>query len=319
MKMKKLLIAIYALALASFTLTAFAAGKQPEKLTVILDWYPNPDHAPLIIAKQQGYFKEENLDVELIGPADPNDPAKWVAAGKADIGITYQPEFIGHIDQGMPLIQIGTLIDKPLDCLVALKDSGIKQIQDLKGKRIGSTSGGMSTIILKTMLRHNGLTEKDIDLINVHYSLTQALLTRNVDAVSGMMRNFEIPLIESKNKKVIAFLPEEHGIPNYSELIFISNIKNVSDPRYPRFLNAIKKGVAWLDAHPEAAWKDFIKAYPEANNKVNRAAWFVTMPYFAEEPAVIDEKELLHFATFMRDNKMISKLQPTSRYAIILD
>jgi putative hydroxymethylpyrimidine transport system substrate-binding protein len=304
--------------LACCAASTYAANKQPEKLTVILDWFPNPDHAPLVIAQQQGFFKEQNLDVELIGPADPTDPPKWVAAGKADIGITYQPEFMQQVDQGLPLMRIGSLIDKPLDCIVALKGNGINTIKDLKGKRIGSGTGGTSAIMLKTMLKNNGLTVNDVELINVRYSLTQALLSRKVDAVTGMMRNFEIPQIESKGQNIIAFFPEDNGIPNYSVLIFITNTSKANDPRLPRFLSAIRKAVAWLDDHPREGWKIFAKMYPESNNPVNHAAWFATMPYFAEDPAEFNQDEWQKFAAFMLDNNLIHKQQPTSRYAAVL-
>ncbi|RDI42841.1 ABC transporter substrate-binding protein [Aquicella lusitana] len=311
--MKKIILFLF--------LTVFAAAcfaEAPKKLTVVLDWFPNPDHAPLIIAEQQGFFKEEGLEVELIGPADPTDPPKWVAAKKADIGITYQPEFMEQVDQGLPLVRIGTLIDKPLNCLVVLDESGIKTLADLKGKLIGSSNSGLSGIMLKVMLAKQGLTEKDIELVNVRYNLTQALLSRKVDAVTGMMRNFEVPQLELNGHKVSAFFPEENGIPNYSELIFIANTNRMYDKRFPRFLAAIKKAVAYLDAHPREAWEQFIQKYPEANNKVNREAWFATIPYFAEDPAEFDRDEWRRFAKFMQENQLIKKSRPVSRYAVMV-
>lgn len=312
--MKKLLFLLLSL-IASVSVAAPAA---PQKLTVILDWFPNPDHAPLIIAQQQGFFKEQGLDVELIGPADPNDPPKLVAANKADIGITYEPDFMEQVDRGLPLIRIGTLIDKPLNCLVVLKNSGIKSPADLKGKHIGSSSGGLTGIMLKAMLSKQGLSEKDIAITNVKYNLTQALLSKKVDAVTGMMRNFEVPQIEKKGHEVTAFFPEEHGIPTYSELIFVANTARVHDERFPRFLAAIKKAVAYLDEHPQQAWQQFAKQYPESNNAVNKSAWFATIPYFAEDPTNFDTKEWENFASFMEQNKLIKKVAPVSQYAVDL-
>ena len=314
-EMKKIIIFCLLNIIASVT---FAANQTMDKLTVILDWFPNPDHAPLIIAKQQGFFKEQGLDVELIGPADPNDPPKWIAANKADIGITYQPQFMEQVDRGLPLVRIGTLIDKPLNCLVVLNESGIKTLADLKGKQIGGTNGGLSSIMLKVMLQKQGLTEKDIEFINVRYNLTQALLSKKVDAVTGMMRNFEVPQLELTGHKVEAFFPEEYGIPNYSELIFITHVNKVHDKRFPKFLTALKKAVAYLDTHPKETWKQFAKDYPEANNKVNREAWFATIPYFAEDPFYFDSEEWRRFADFMQKNKLIKNPQPISRYAIMI-
>jgi putative hydroxymethylpyrimidine transport system substrate-binding protein len=309
MKMKKLIVGL----LCVLTSVSFAAPTL-EPLTVVLDWFPNPDHAPLIIAQQQGFFKEEGLEVELISPADPNDGPKWVAADKADIGITYEPEYMQQVDQGLPVFRIGTLIDKPLNCLVALKKEKINTLAALKGKRIGSSTSGLSTIILKVMLQSQGLTEKDVDIVNVRFNLTQALLTHNVDAVTGMMRNFEVPELELSNHPVETFFPEQHGVPTYDELIFIVNKAYKTDQYYQGFLRAIKKAVAYLDEHPQEAWLDFIKQYPEANNTVNREAWFATMPYFAEEPQNAEKDEWQHFADFMYKNGLIKKVQPISRY-----
>ena len=190
---------------------------KPHTLTVILDWFPNPDHAPIFVAKQQGYFKQQGLDVTLIGPADPDDPPKLVAAGKADIAVTYQPQFILQQQAGLPLTQVGTLVATPLNTLVVLKDGPIKSIKDLKGKTIGSSITGADNIMLKAMLASAGMTMEDVTLVNVHYDLTQALLTKKVDAVSGIFRNYELLQLALAGHPGRAFYPEEYGIPPYSE------------------------------------------------------------------------------------------------------
>ncbi len=313
--MKKLIL----LCLTLLTATSFAAPLPLQKLTVMLDWFPNPDHAPLIIAKQQGFFKEQGLDVELIGPRDPTDPPKMVAAGKADLAITYEPAYLEQVDQGLPLIRIGTLVDKPLDCLVALKSSGIKTLADLKGKRIGVSGNGLAAnVMLKTMLTKQGLSANDVEIINVHYNLTQALLSHKVDAVTGMGRNFEVPQLELNNQKLVVFFPEEHGVPSYSELIFVSQSAHAQDKRFPRFLTAVKKAVKYIDEHPQMAWQQFAALYPDANNALNRQAWFATMPYFAEDPAGFNKKETQHFAQFMQENHLIKTLQPASNPLVAL-
>ena len=108
MKKLHLIPIVTALVLASSNIV-----KAADKLTLMLDWFVNPDHAPLIVAKQKGFFKNAGLDVDLIAPADPNSPPKMVAAGKADLAVSYQPQLHVQVSQGLPLIRIGTLVSTP--------------------------------------------------------------------------------------------------------------------------------------------------------------------------------------------------------------
>lgn len=295
-----------------------SVGLAAKPLTVILDWFPNPDHAPLIIAEQQGYFKEQGLNVKLIAPTNPTEPAKWVADKKADIGLTYQPAFYEQIDRGLPLIRIGTLIDKPLNCLVTLKSSGIKSIADLKGKTIGISDGRLNNAMLVSMLKSHHLTLKDVHLVPINHNLTHALLSHQVDAVTGLMRNVEVPLLESHHQQAMTFFPEDNGMPSFSELIFITHTDNTADKRLPLFLKAIKKAVVYIDANPKASWQQFATRYPDSNNRVNRESWFATMPYFAEEPGKFDKTNWEDFAIYMHYHQLIKKPQNIERYAIEL-
>lgn len=287
-----------------------------EKLIVMLDWFPNPNHAPLFIAEEKGFFLDAGLDVELIGPSNPADPAKFVAAEKADIAITYQPQLIEQVDQGLPLIRMGTLIDKPLDCLVVLDNSSIKKITDLNHKRVGYSSGSLHSLALKTMLEKNGLTLKDVEHINVQFDLTQALLSKKIDAATGMMRNVEPIQMKLAGHPARLFFPEEQGVPTYSELIFIANTKNMHDKKILRFLQAVKKGTHYLKTQPNESWKLFIKHHPELNDELNHQIWLATIPYFVDEPAQFNSQAWENFIKFMHQDKTLT--HPLKDYTIDL-
>jgi putative hydroxymethylpyrimidine transport system substrate-binding protein len=304
-----------ALLLILFPTTVFAA----DKLTVLLDWFMNPNHAPLFVAQQQGFFKKQGLDVTLIGPADPSDPPKLVAAGKADIAITYEPHFIEQVENGLPLIRIGTLVDRPLNCLAVLKDSSIKTVADLKNKRVGYSSGGVTSTALKVMLEKNGLSLKDVQLINVHYNLTQSLLSGKVDAVTGVMRNFEAIQMELAGHPARLFFQEDNGIPTYSELIFVAQKNRVHDPRLRQFLIAVEQGQAYLQTHPHAMWTAFANAHPELKDELNHRAWFASLPYFTQHPAKLNQSQWRQFIMFMQKNGLIKTVQPVNHYAVDLN
>jgi putative hydroxymethylpyrimidine transport system substrate-binding protein len=312
--MKKIILIVLSL-ISSVSLAATPISKP---LIVVLDSFPNPDHAPLLIAEQQGYFKALGLTVKLIGPLQPSMPAKLVANNKADIGLIYQPTFYQQVDKGLPVIRIGTLIDKPLNCLVTLKSNAITSITDLKGKTIGVGQGGLTIAMLKTMFEKHHLSLKYVHLVTLKKDLAQALLTHQVDAVTGIMRNIDVPKLEAQNQQAITFFPEDNGTPNYSELIFITHTGNTNDKRLPLFLAAVKKAVSYIDSKPEESWQLFAKRYPQSNNPVNRDAWFATMPYFAEEPSKFDKTDWEHFAAYMQENKLIKQTQTITRYAVEL-
>jgi putative hydroxymethylpyrimidine transport system substrate-binding protein len=289
-----------------------------EKLSVMLDWFVNPDHAPLIIAKEKGFFKATGLDVKLITPADPNDPPKLVAAGKVDLAVSYQPQLHVQVAEGLPLIRIGTLVSTPLNSLVVLKNGPIKSIKDLKGKKIGFSVGGFEDALLAAMLSKHGLSLKDIILINVNFSLSPSIVAGKVDAVIGAFRNFELNQMDIVNKPGRAFFPEEEGVPPYDELIIVAHKGKVSDPRYRKFLNALELGVQYLLNHPKESWAAFIGAHKNLNDELNKRAWRDTMPRFALRPAAFDKLRYQRFAKFLKKQGLIKDIKPLTDYAIEL-
>ena len=296
---------------------AFAA-EPLEKLTVVLDSFPNPDHAPLIVAQNKGFFKEQGLDVQFIESTQPENVFKQLVSKKMDVGLAYQPQFMEKVDQGLPLIRIGTLIDRPLNCVVVLDKNHITTLNDLKGKQIGLNSSKLSHAILNMMLANQNISPKDVKIQQTNDNLSQILLSHKVDAVTGVTRNFEVSQLERAGYKLSVFFPEEHGVPNYSQVILITHLNNTHDKRLPRFLAALKNAVEYLDLHPVETWHQFAKQYPESNNAINREAWFFTIPYFAEDPAMFDHDEWNKFAEFLHKNSLIKKTQPISRYAVIV-
>ena len=113
-----------------------------EKVRLLLDWFVNPDHAALVVAKQRGIFIRHGLDVELIAPADPNAPPKLVAAGQADYAVSYQPTLQMLVAENLPLVRVGVLVAQPLNSLVVLEDGPVKTLADFKGRKIGYSIAG---------------------------------------------------------------------------------------------------------------------------------------------------------------------------------
>ena len=314
------------LLLLTLTLTLLAPGSWAEdppaaeskKLTVMLDWFVNPDHAALVVAQQKGFFAAQNLEVELQTPADPNDPPKLAAAGKVHLAITYQPQLMMHVSAGLPIKRVGTLIATPLNTLVVLKNGPVKTLADLKGRKIGYSVGGFEETLLKTMLAKAGLKLDDVTLVNVNFSLSPALLSGQVDAVIGAFRNFELNQLDLSKKPGRAFYPEEEGLPPYDELVLIARRDDLNDPRLGRFMAALEQATLYLINHPDEAWKAFIAEHKDLDDELNRRAWRDTLPRLARRPAALDEARYKRFAQFLVKQGVMTVALPVSNYAVQL-
>ncbi len=308
-RMLAVLIAALGLALAQ---PALAQGR--DKLTLLLDWFVNPDHAPILVAKERGIFARHGLDVELVEPSDPSAPPRLVAAGQGDIAISYQPSFTRAVKNGIPVIRIGTLIATPLNTLTVLADGPIKTLADLRGRTIGYSGSGIHDMMLKTMLKSVGMTEKDVTLVNVNFSLSIALVSGRADAIIGGYRNFEATEIELAGKKPKMFFPEEHGVPPYDELIYVVRQDRFGDAKFDRFLAAIEDATIVLLNDPQGTFQDVIKAYPKLNDELNRRAWRDTLPRFQASPKAVDPDRYIRVAEFMKAAGVIDKVEPVERY-----
>ena len=278
-----------------------------NKLIIGLDWFINPDHAPLIIAKKRNFFKDLNLDVEMIEPADPNDPPKLVAAGKLDIAISYQPQLHIQVDRGLPVVRVGTLVSVPLNSLVVLRDGPIKKISDLRGKKIGFSVGGFEEALLSGMLQKYKLEMSDVELVNINFSLSPSLIAKKVDAVIGAFRNFELNQMDIVNKPGRAFYPEEHGVPTYEELIYIANQKDKDNPLFDKFFSAIQRATLTIINDPVSTWTDFSSCRKGLDDELNKRAYKDTISRFSLRPQAHDLKTYKNFSKFLKNKGIIKQ------------
>ena len=172
-----------------------------DKMTLLLDWFINPDHGPIIVAEELGYFADQGLEIEVVPPADPSLPPRMVAAGQADLAVSYQPQLHLQIHEGLPLVRVGTLVATPLNCLLVLEDGPIKTPGDLRGKKIGFSVAGVEEAVLGTVLGKYGVDLDEVELVNVNFALSPSLMSGQVDAVIGAYRNFELNQMDIEGRQ----------------------------------------------------------------------------------------------------------------------
>jgi putative hydroxymethylpyrimidine transport system substrate-binding protein len=304
------------IALATGASAQNAPPPKADKLTVLLDWFVNPDHAALVIAREKGFFAAAGLDVTLVEPADPSAPPRLVAAGEGDIALSYQPNLYQQVAEGLPLVRVGAAVATPLNSLVVLADGPVRTIADLKGRSVGYSIAGFEEALLSTMLERAGLALSDVKLVNVNFALTPALMAGQVDAVIGAFRNFELTELKLAGKPGRAFFPEDHGVPVYDELIFEVRQDKAADPRVRRFLDAVEAATVWVINHPEEAWTTFSKTDAKLDDALNKQAFADTLPRLAASPAALDPTRYSRFGEYMKARGLIPRVEPVARYAV---
>lgn len=304
-------------ALSLLALLFFAAPLEAnDKLTIVLDWFVNPDHGPIIVAQELGFFGEQGLEVDVIAPADPSDSPKLVAAGKADLAISYQPTLHLQISEGLPLLRVGTLVATPLNCLIALEDGPIKTPADLKGRRVGVSVGGVEDASLGIILKKYGLTLDDVEIVNVNWALSPSLMTRQVDAIIGAYRNFELNQMDIEGVPARAFYVEEEGLPPYDELVYVAHSERMNKERIRKFLTATEKATQYIVNHPDKSWEIFSGTSRELADELNKRAWYDTFARFALRPAAMDEGRYANYEKFLFEAGLVPSKKPVSSIAI---
>lgn len=283
-----------------------------QQLTLTLDFYPNPDHAGIYMAQKLGYFEEAGLDVSIATPSDPSLPIKQVAAGRADVAISYEPEVILARDQGLEVIAVAALVDQPLTSMFWLKKSGIKGVGGLEGKTVAYAGIPYQEAFLETILARADLTLADVKLVNVGFGLVPALVGGSAQAMLGGFRNVEGVDLRERGKAPVVTPVDELGVPTYDELVLVANPDMLAgDPeKYRLFLAALERGTEAAVSDPAAATAAITEANNDLDPKLTAAEVEATLPLLSAREegrpyGYMDPAAWTTFSGWMRDNELI--------------
>jgi putative hydroxymethylpyrimidine transport system substrate-binding protein len=278
-------------------LLAGAPARGGDKLTLMLDWFPNVDHLPIYCAQQRGWFTAADLDLEIIAPSDTSDALKLAAAGRIDLAISYEPQTIIGAARGLDIVAVGRLIEHPLTTLMFLEGRGIEKPADLSGKRIGYTVPGLMDILLEAFARLNSI--QAYTSVNVGFAIVQSLTSGQVDAVMGPFKTYETVEMNHRGYAASFFELEKHGIPDYDELVFVGNrsIWEKKKAAVEKFLAVIDRAIQSTRRDPAQALADYLAAVPEADRRTEADAFHLTLPYYARQ-LTLDPIRWQKFADF---------------------
>ena len=286
-----------------------APGQQ--RLTVLLDWLPNADHAPLYAAQASGAFRRAGLDVRIQTPSDATSPLKLLAARRVDLAITYEPELLLARDKGQKLVGVGALVQRPLSSLISLKGK-VKTPRDLDGKTVGVTGLPSDEAALRAILAHAGLDRGRVKSVEVGFNLVPSLLSKKgVDAVLGAYWNVEAVELARQHRDPSVIRIDEAGVPTYNELVFAARQDYLGEQGevVRRFMQALARGAEDMRRDPEMAADALVAANKDLDRDTELAQVRTTLPVFfpaAGKPfGWMDPVQWNRYGDWLYDSKLV--------------
>jgi|SRR5579872_6945878 len=252
--------ALIAAALAVFGLTGASnaqgiAAPSNEKLLIRFTWKFRGDYAPLFVALDKGYFKDEGLDVELAEGAGAETVVKLIGQGIDTVG--YGPtitvaEAIGH---GLPLQVVAVYQPVTPIVLMSFPDVPLKTPKDLEGKKLGLTRNETFSNLFESFAALNKVDTSKVTKVVLDYSSRNALfMDRQLDIQSEYL-NVGPPLMSRKfNIKFNIMKVSDFGLKLLGSGLFVNRQYGESHPEaIAKLLRAIAKGYRDAAANPSAA------------------------------------------------------------------
>lgn len=255
--MKKALLTIATS--ASLLASSFTANAA-EKMTLQLKWVTQSQFAGYYVALENGYYKDEGIDL-TIKPGGPDiAPAQVLAGGGADVVVEWLPTALATREKGLPLVNIAQVYNQSGLMLTCLKSSGIKTSADFKGKTLGVWFFGNEYPFLGWMDKLGYPTTGGDDGVTV---LKQGfnvdpLFQGQADCVSTMTYNEYGQIMDGglTPEELVLFKYEEEGVATLEDGLYVLEEDLTDDKKvenYAKFLKASLKGWKWAAENPKEA------------------------------------------------------------------
>ncbi|NMC26825.1 MAG: ABC transporter substrate-binding protein [Syntrophomonadaceae bacterium] len=283
----------------------------PQKVSVMLDWFPNTNHTGLYAARDLGYYAEEGLDVTIVQPSEGSNP-QLVAADKADFAVSYQEEVTMARAQEIPVVALAAVIQHNTSGFASPASKNIVTPKDFEGKTYGGWGSPAETAVLKALMAKHHADFSKIKMVNIGSADFFASMEKGIDfawiyqawtgieaQTKGMSLNF------------IGLRDEDPVFDYYTPVIIASEAKIAQNPELvKKFMRATAKGYAYAISNPDPAAAILMKSVPELNHDLVYASQkYLAQEYQADAPRWGEMKPEVwrNYADFMFANQLIEK------------
>lgn len=250
-------------ATAAPTARAAVPAEKPAKVTLALDWTPNPNHTGIYVAQQKGWYRDQGIDLQVLPYSDSATPELLVANGKADVAISFVESLVLARAAGQDLVSIAAVIPHNTSALVTLKKSGIDSPKKLDGKRYAGFGSAFEQPVISDIIRCDGGKGQFKNLTTNLFGY-EALKSGKADFVWIYM-GVEGVQARRDALDLNVFYINKHCVPDYpSPVIATSSSKIQQDPEVlRRFMTATARGYEWAAKRPAEAAKLLMQGAPK--------------------------------------------------------
>ena len=292
-----------------------------ERVDLVLDYLPNPDHAGIYAALKGGDFREAGLDVNPVVPPDPAAPLKLLSTGRADLAISYEPELLLARDRGLDLVAVGALIQQPLTSIMSVGKHQVTSVEGLKGKKVGTAGIPYQDAYLKTILDKAGVDSGSVHKVDVGFNLVPAMLSKRVDATLGAFWNVEGVQLARRHKRPKIIPVDRAGVPPYDELVIVARAQDVRNrgAMIRSFMQALARGHKAVRRDPNVGVDALLSADKNLKRGETAASVKATIPAFFPKRAsrpfgYMDPAQWSRYERWMQANDLLR--QPASPRAL---
>lgn len=285
------------------------SGKQLKKVQLLLDWSPNTNHTGIYVARDNGYFAEQGLDVEIIMPGDDGaNPA--VAAGTVPFGVSYQETVTMARVEGLPIVSVAAVIQHNTSGFASPKEKGIDSPKKFEGMRYGGWGAPVEEAVIDSIMRTQDADIKKVELLSIGDGDFFTAVKRDIDfawifygwtGVEAELRGEELNMV---------YLTDHSEKLDYYTPVIVTNEKMIAEEPgvVESFVAAVAKGYQFAIEKPEDAADVLIKAVPDLNEELVRASQKWLSPYYKDDAPRWGEQKLSvwkNYADWMYENKLL--------------
>jgi NitT/TauT family transport system substrate-binding protein/putative hydroxymethylpyrimidine transport system substrate-binding protein len=289
------------------------------KVTLILDFTPNAVHAGIYRALAEGYYRRENIELQVVQPTSTEETLELIDAGKAQFGLADGSDVAGLIARGGDAKAVMALVQRPLGGLIALASEHLRSPADLQGEKVGITGVPSDTAVLDTEVRHAGGDPTKVHVVNVGFAGAQALIAGRIAAFTGFIPADGVGLRVSGHP-ITAFALDRNGGPPYPGLVAFTTRREIA--RQPRvvkdFVAATVHGYRETIADPAVSLRDLLAANPDLPRGLTEASLRVYLTLFEDGAKTpfgrLQAGNLASLSGWMTANRLIDSPLAPSRY-----